>query len=372
MKFTAAAKAFADAMSVAGKIIESRNTIPILSNVVIAARGDTVTLKSTDLDLEISLEFKADVTSPGATSVPGRLLGDILRKMAPGAEVTFESEKDGQVASVGAGRSKFRLQTLPETDYPVMSNGNYSHTIEFAGDVLLEALSKVQFAISTEETRYYLNGVHFNHDSEHPGAITFVATDGHRLAKSFREPSGDVENFPPIIVPRKTVGEIITLAKSAGAEAVKIEVSENKIRVMSGTTVLTSKLIDGSFPDYRRVIPALTNTIATVDSKALSASADRVTTISNERGRAVKLTFEETKLSLAVNNPDHGSAEEDIDIGYSGAKLEIGFNAKYLSDICSVIGAGEVRMSLTDAGSPTVITTDKDPASLYVLMPMRV
>ncbi|MER9768981.1 DNA polymerase III subunit beta [Mesorhizobium sp. M0189] len=371
MKFTADAKTFAVAMASLQKISERRNNIPILSNAVISAEKDSISLRATDLDMEMTMSIAAQVAASGSTTVPAALLSDILRKMAAG-EVTFESDKDGQVASVGAGRSKFRLQTLPETDYPVMSNGNYTHTIEFAGDVLLEALSKVQFAISTEETRYYLNGVHWNHDGEHPGAITFVATDGHRLAKSFRAPDGDVENFPPIIVPRKTVGEIITLAKSAGAEPVKIEVSENKIRITAGTTVLTSKLIDGTFPDYRRVIPALTNQIATVESKVLSASADRVTTISSERGRAVKLTFEETRLSLAVNNPDSGSAEEDIDIGYSGAKLEIGFNAKYLSDICSVIGAGEVRISLTDAGSPTVITTDKDPAALYVLMPMRV
>lgn len=372
MKFAADAKAFATAMAVVQKITERRNTIPILANAVITARQDSIELRATDLDLEITMAIAANVASPGATTVPAGLLSDILRKMAPGAEVTFESEKDGQVASVGAGRSKFRLQTLPDSDYPHMADGNYTHTIEFAGDALHEALSKVQFAISTEETRYYLNGVHWNHDSDHPGAITFVATDGHRLAKSFREPTGDVENFPPIIVPRKTVGEIITLAKSAGAAVIKAEVSENKIRITAGTTVLTSKLIDGTFPDYRRVIPKLTNTIATVASKSLSASADRVTTISNERGQAVKLTFEETKLNLAVNNPDSGSAEEDIDIGYSGERLEIGFNAKYLGDICTVIGAGEVRISLTDAGSPTVIATDKDPASLYVLMPMRV
>ncbi|TJW14351.1 MAG: DNA polymerase III subunit beta [Mesorhizobium sp.] len=372
MKFTADAKAFSVAMMAVQKITERRNTIPILSNAVITAKQDSVELRATDLDLEITMAIAANVASPGSTTVPASLLSDILRKMAAGAEVLFESATDGQVASVGAGRSKFRLQTLPDSDYPEMTNGNYSHTIEFSGDVLLEALSKVQFAISTEETRYYLNGVHWNHDSAHPGAITFVATDGHRLAKSYREPDGSVDGFPPIIVPRKTVGEIITLAKAAGAEPIKVEVSENKIRVTSGTTVLVSKLIDGTFPDYRRVIPALTNQIATVDSKTLSASADRVTTVSSERGSAVKLTFEHTKLRLAVNNPENGSAEEDIDIGYSGDRLEIGFNAKYLCDIMTVIGAGEVRISLTDAGSPTVITADKDAASLFVLMPMRV
>ncbi|TIX28949.1 MAG: DNA polymerase III subunit beta [Mesorhizobium sp.] len=359
-------------MAAVQKITERRSTIPILQNAVITARQDSIELRATDLYLEITMAIAANVASPGATTVPAGLLSDILRKMAPGAEVAFEAGADGQVASVGAGRSKFRLQTLPDSDYPAMSNSNYSHTIEFTGDALHEALSKVQFAISTEETRYYLNGVHWNHDSEHPGAITFVATDGHRLAKSYRAPDGEVDGFPPIIVPRKTVGEIITLAKSAGAEALRIEVSDNKIRVTSGTTVLVSKLIDGTFPEYRRVIPALTNMIATVDTKALSASADRVTTISSERGRAVKLTFDGAKLHMAVNNPDHGSAEEDIDIGYSGARLEIGFNAKYLADIMTVIGVGEARISLTDAGSPTVITTDKDPASLYVLMPMRV
>ncbi|TIW26531.1 MAG: DNA polymerase III subunit beta [Mesorhizobium sp.] len=372
MKFTADAKAFATAMAAVQKITERRNTIPILSNAVISAKQDGIELRATDLDLEITMALGAAVARPGATSVPAQLLSDILRKMAPGSEVMFESEPDGQVASVGASRSKFRLQTLPDSDYPQMTDGNYSHTIQFAGDALLEALSKVQFAISTEETRYYLNGVFWNVDSAQPEAITFVSTDGHRLATSYRQPEGDIDGFPPIIVPRKTISEIITLAKVAGTDPVKVEVSENKIRVTVGTTVLVSKLIDGTYPDYRRVIPAIGNRIAIVASKVLSAAADRVTTVSSERGRAVKLTFTDGHLSLNVNSPDNGSAEEDVDVQYGGEPLEIGFNAKYLSDIMTVIGAGDARISLIDSGSPTVITTDKDPASLYVLMPMRV
>lgn len=372
MKLTIPAKQFSGAMQAVGKIVERRNTIPILSNVLLTASPGHLQLRATDLDIEISISIEANVTEPGSTTVASSLLSDILRKYAADAEVKFSA--NDQSADVSSGRSRFSLQTLPETDFPAMSVTNMHSTLRIAGAALATALGQVAFAISTEETRYYLNGVYFHVDPVATDKLTMAATDGHRLARTrCAVESGLGEWSGGIIVPRKTVAELRNLAKAAGDQIIEMEVSDSKIRVTTpSNTVLTSKLIDGSFPEYQRVIPALSNQVAEVEAKSFSTAIDRVSTISSERSRAIKLTFKAGEIALEVNNPDMGTAKEEMETSYEGAPVEIGFNSRYVVDILSVLGSEKARIFLTDAGSPTIFQREQDDQSLYVLMPMRV
>lgn len=368
MKFTIEAKSLASGISAIGKAVERRNTIPILSNAVVEARDDGITLKATDLDMEITVGIAASVIEPGVTTIPAHLAQDIVKKL--NGEVTFTAAHGEQQATISSGRSRFKLMMLPVEDFPSLSAGDFTHSFTMTGDALSGILRDLQFAISTEETRYYLNGIYIHHMEG--GLLRAVATDGHRMARAeIPAPEGS-EGMPGIIIPRKTVAEAISVADAAKGDDVRVDVSGTKIRFTHGDTVLTSKLIDGTFPDYQRVIPTGNNIIANIDAKTLADASDRVATISSERGRAVKLTFSSGSLSLAVNNPESGSAEDVIDADYDADDLDIGFNAAYLRDILKTLGNGETRIALADSGSPTVFTNEKNPGLLLLIMPMRV
>jgi len=372
MKFQIPAKEFANAIAAAGKVIESRNNIPILSNIAIEARDDSIVLRSTDLDIEYSIAVAASVIEPGATTIPAKLSGDISKKVS--GDVTFALSEGAQQATLSAGRSRFQLMTLPVSDYPTLTAGEFPHSFTLTGDSLHSALSSVEFAISTEETRYYLNGVfmHFHADGTPDGKMRFVATDGHRLARMEITAPSRSEGMSGVIIPRKTVKEAVSIASAAKGGDVRIDVSDTKIRFTSGDTVLTSKIIDGTFPDYQRVIPTDGNIFARVDSKSLIAAADRVSTISTERGRAVKLGFTAGSLSLQASSPDAGSAEDVIDVDFDADDMEIGLNAKYAATALSTIGDGNIRMQLKDAGSPVLLRREDNDNLLIVIMPMRV
>ena len=253
-------------------------------------------------------------------------------------------------------------------DFPAAAAGDLPYSFEVSAKDLFRLVEKTRFAISTEETRYYLNGIYL-HTVD--GKLRAVATDGHRLARvDMPLPSG-ADGMPGIIVPRKTVTELLKLLE-AGEESVKIAVSDTKIRFDLGNVTLTSKLIDGTFPDYGRVIPSENNKSMEVDGKLFASAVDRVSTISTDRSRAVKLDLDEGKVTLAVNNPDSGSAPEELGIDYKGDALEIGFNARYLLDITQQLDGPTAHFELSDSGSPTVVRDGDDPEALYVLMPMRV
>jgi DNA polymerase-3 subunit beta len=354
------------------RVVERRNTIPILSNVLVRANGGEVRLKATDLDLEITETTPAVVEQPGATTVPAHLLHDIVRKLPDGAQVSLETAPDGANLSIRSGRSRFNLQMLPETDFPDITAGPFTHRFEMKAADLRRLIDRTQFAISNEETRYYLNGIYLHTlDSRGGPMLRAVATDGHRLAQAdITAPAGSA-GMPGVIVPRKTVGEIKNLIDDPEAIAT-VELSEAKLRVSIGTVVLTSKLIDGTFPDYARVIPQGNDKELAVERDDFKTAVDRVSTVSSERGRAVKLSISEGKLVLAVNNPDSGSATEEVPADYDDEALEIGFNAKYLLDIADQIGSGTMRFRLADPGSPTLIQDGGDESALFVLMPMRV
>ena len=356
------------------RVVERRNTIPILSNVLLAADAEGLRMKATDLDLEVTERARANTEVEGATTVPAHLLHDIVRKLPDGAEVMLRTGEDGGV-TVAAGRSNFRLQTLPEADFPDLTTEEFTHSFAMPAAELARMIERTAFAISTEETRYYLNGI-YAHVME--GMLRCVATDGHRLARCEVEAPEGTEGMPGIIIPRKTVGEVQKLLGAAqpgeegGTASVRVELSDAKIRFTLGDTVLTSKLIDGTFPDYQRVIPTANDKALTLDRQGFASAVDRVATVSSERGRAVKLAIRDGQLTLTVNNPDSGSAEEELPVGYEDDPLEIGFNARYLLDIASQIGGEEAVFMLNDAGSPTLIRDKGDETALYVLMPMRV
>jgi DNA polymerase-3 subunit beta len=354
------------------RVVERRNTIPILSNVLLTADGASLEMKATDLDLEVTEATPARVERGGATTVPAHLLYDIVRKLAEGAEVMLKTDEDGNAMTVTSGRSSFRLQCLPQSDFPELSAGSFSHIFRLDSTALRNLIDKTQFAISTEETRYYLNGI-FLHVHEAGGKLKLrsVATDGHRLARAEMEAPAGSEGMPGIIIPRKTVSELQKLVDDPDV-AVTTELSDTKVRFTIGSVVLTSKLIDGTFPDYQRVIPTGNDKKLIIDRQSFSSAVDRVSTISSERGRAVKMSIAEGQVTLAVNNPDSGSATEELAADYSSDPIEIGFNARYLLDVAAQLTGSEARFMLADAGSPTLIHDTSDENTLYVLMPMRV
>ncbi|HEY5817019.1 MAG TPA: DNA polymerase III subunit beta [Mesorhizobium sp.] len=354
------------------RVVERRNTIPILSNVLLSAEGASVELKATDLDLEITEATPATVERAGATTVPAHLLYDIVRKLPDGAEVMLKLDESGSSMSVISGRSSFRLQCLPQSDFPQLSAGSLSHIFRLDSVALKGLIDKTQFAISTEETRYYLNGIYLHtHEAGGKLKLRAVATDGHRLARAEMDAPAGSEGMPGIIIPRKTVSELQKLVDDPSI-AVTTELSDTKIRLTIGSVVITSKLIDGTFPDYQRVIPTGNDKKLVIDRQTFASAVDRVSTISSERGRAVKLSIGDGQVVLAVNNPDSGSATEELSADYSSDPIEIGFNARYLLDVAAQLSGSEARFMLADAGSPTLIQDTADDDALYVLMPMRV
>ncbi|MEH6723865.1 MAG: DNA polymerase III subunit beta [Qipengyuania sp.] len=355
-------------------VVERRNTIPILSNVLIEAEGDnSLKVMATDLDLQVVEHMDASVDSAGAITVSAHLLFDIARKLPEGSQVSLEAA-DNRMA-INAGRSRFSLPTLPRDDFPVIVEGDLPTSFELPAKTLAELIDRTRFAISTEETRYYLNGIFFHVSDDNDPVLRAAATDGHRLARfTLPRPAG-AEGMPDVIVPRKAVAELRKLLDESLDGNVQIDLSASKVRFKLGGTggvVLTSKLIDGTFPDYSRVIPTGNDKLLKLDPKSFHEGVDRVATIATEKTRAVKMGLDKDKVTLTVTSPDNGTATEEVPAEYSSDGFEIGFNAGYLKDILNQIDADTVEIHLADAGAPTLIRKDENSPALYVLMPMRV
>lgn len=353
-------------------VVERRNAIPILSNVLLDASGGTLKLNTTDMDISIIDSTEASVSADGATTAPVHTLHDIVRKLPDGSEVELTLEDGGNQISLRAGRSNFTLSCLPKEDFPAIEGDDLPHEFTMSADDLRTVIDRTRFAISTEETRYYLNGIYW-HAKEDNGVklMRAVATDGHRLARLEMPLPDGAAGMPGVIVPRKTVNELHRLI-AEGDTAVRIGLSENKIRFSFGNIVLTSKLIDGTFPDYERVIPTGNDKTMTVTTQLFREAVDRVSTISTEKSRAVKLMLSDSNLTLQATSPEAGSATEEVEVAYGDEGMEIGFNSKYLLDIAQQIEGEEMRFELADGGSPTIVKDTADDTSLYVLMPMRV
>jgi DNA polymerase-3 subunit beta len=370
MRVTIERSAFLKALTHVQSVVERRNTIPILSNVLLQAGDGQLKLTATDLDIEIVESVAADVGKSGATTVPAHMLYDIVRKLPDGAQLELEQAGDGQRVSIFAGKSRFSLQALPHEDFPDLATGEFTNSFSVGAADLRGLIEKTRFAISTEETRYYLNGIYL-HEVAAQNMLRAVATDGHRLAQAqIARPDG-ARGMPGVIVPRKTVLEVVKLFEGFDG-AVDVSLSASKIRFAAGGLVLTSKLIDGTFPDYERVIPRHNDKLLDLDTRTFASAVDRVSTISMEKGRAVKLQIGGNKLTLTVNNPDSGSAEEEIPCSYSADPIDIGFNSRYLLDVAGQMKSDGMQFQLADAGSPTIVRDPADDQALYVLMPMRV
>ena len=352
-------------------VVERRNTIPILSNVLIEADASgAIRLMATDLDLQINEQVAAAVDQAGSTTVSAHTLFDIARKLPEGAQVQLTAA-EGRMTIV-AGRARFSLGTLPRDDFPVIAEGDLPTAFELPAETLKQIIDKTRFAISTEETRYYLNGI-FLHVAEDGGeaVLKAAATDGHRLARvTVKRPDG-AEAMPDVIVPRKCVAELRKLLDEVDG-SVGVSLSATKIRFDLGQAILTSKLIDGTFPDYSRVIPTANDKILKLDPRSFMQGVDRVSTIATEKTRAVKMALDRDRITLSVTSPENGTAAEEVPGDYSAAGFEIGFNSRYLMDILGQIDGDLVEVHLADAAAPTLIRENDKAPALYVLMPMRV
>jgi DNA polymerase-3 subunit beta len=353
-------------------VVEKRNTIPILSNVLIRAENGSLSLATTDMDLEINESVAAQVAGDGATTAPAHTFHDIVRKLPDGSQIEIEVDDSGNLMEIRSGRSRFRLSCLPATDFPdIGRSGDLPHEFSIRADELRALIDRTKFAMSTEGTRYYLNGIYV-HADEKDGiqVLRAVATDGHRLARFEMPLPENASDIPGIIIPRKAVSELRKLVEDA-ADMIRIRLSANKICFEFDHTMLTSKLIDGTFPDYQRVIPTINDKVVELDPGVFTNAVDRVSTISDGKSRAVKLSLSGKTMTLSASSPEAGSATEELEVN-SEAEVEIGFNARYLLDITSQIEGEGCRLIMADAASPTIIQDTADNSALYVLMPLRV
>ena len=372
MKFSIERATLLKAVAQAQSVVERRNTIPILANVLIEAEGAAVSFRATDLDIEVVDKAVAQVDRAGATTVSAVMLHEIVRKLPDGSLVTLTDEAASGRLVINAGRSTFNLATLPREDFPVMASSEYASNFTAPAPVLRRLFDKAKFAISTEETRYYLNGVYMHTATGEDGPVLrCVATDGHRLARIDAPLPDGAGGMPGVIVPRKTVGELRKLLDDDEAQ-IAVSVSETKVRFATPTITLTSKVIDGTFPDYSRVIPTQNTRRLEVDASDFAKAVDRVATVSSERSRAVKLSLDEDRLVLSVNAPDSGAAEEELVVAYGDERLEIGFNAKYLLEIASQVDRENAVFLFNSSGDPTLMREGNDMSAVYVVMPMRV
>jgi DNA polymerase-3 subunit beta len=372
MKLTIERASLLKALSHVQSVVERRNTIPILSNILLSAEGEALSLSATDLDMEIHDEAEASVGGGGQITAPAQTLYEIVRKLPDGAEVQLSFAGDDPRLSIQAGRSRFNLPVLPAGDFPIMSSDGLSSSVTVEKEALIRLIDKTRFAISTEETRYYLNGLYLHTvQVEGETRLRAVATDGHRLALAEMPAPDGMAAFPGVIVPRKTVGEARRLLDDVSGP-VEFQISAAKIRFEFARAALTSKVIDGSFPDYVRVIPRGNDKVVIVDNDLLARAVDRVATISAEKSRSVKLSIEPGRMTLTVRNMEAGQGVEELEIDYDGPAFDIGFNARYLLDVCAQIEGDTAELRFADPSSPTLVLDPADAGVQYVLMPLRV
>ncbi|MCE0744396.1 DNA polymerase III subunit beta [Acetobacter sicerae] len=374
MKFTADRATLLKALAHIQSVAEKRNTIPILANVLIDANNGHLSLTATDMEIAVVEEVPAEIHTPGAVTAPAAVLYEIVRKLPDGVEVELSHPGGEAQLDLRAGRYTTRMNALPVDDFPSMVAGDLPHQFKLNSGVLKSLIDRSRFAISTEETRYYLNGIYMHvTEGETGGLLRAVATDGHRLARVETEVPAGASGMPGVIIPRKTIGEIRKLLDEAPDE-VDVSVSDTRIQFGVGSITLTSKLIDGTFPEYQRVIPSGNNRTLRVGKKDFSDAVGRVAAISQERSRPVKLVLSRDLLILSATSADQGTAKEELDdtrVTYDGDDMEIGFQARYLNDITDQVSK-DVEFVFADSSAPTIVRDVDSPSALYVLMPMRV
>ncbi len=345
--------------------VERRQTLPILGNVLFKSSGSDLTLTATDLEIEMVAKIASDSTGDFQTTIPARKLHDICKALPDSASINFNID-DGKV-SLTSARSRFTLASLPARDFPSLDEIEEQQSFSIPQNILKALFDKTSFAMAQQDVRYYLNGILMEISSP---KIKLVATDGHRLALSEADLDTGVDTDRQIIVPRKAVLELSRLLES-GDSPVKCVLSQNHLRIETDSLVFTTKLIDGKFPDYQRVIPVDGNKTMEVDRETLKRSMSRIAILSNEKYRGIRLTLTAGNLSIQANNPDQEEAEEELQVDYDESDVEIGFNVTYLIDVLNVLSSEKVQIKLKDSNSSAIISDSQDDSSLYVVMPMR-
>ena len=360
------------AVAQAQSVVERRNTIPILANVLIEADGNSVQFRATDLDIEVVDRAPAMVERAGSTTVSAVTLHEIVRKLPDGALVTLADDGTAGRLAVSAGRSNFNLATLPKEDFPVMANSEYAANFSAPAPVLRRLFDKSKFAISTEETRYYLNGVYFHvSDSDGARVLRAVATDGHRLARIDADLPEGAAGMPGVIVPRKTVLELQRLLSDKEG-AIDMQFAGNQAKFSFDGMEFVTKLVEGKFPDYNRVIPRNHTNELILGRQTLLSSLQRTAIMTSDKFKGVRLNIEPGSLRVAASNAEQEEATDEIEIDYAGDAIEIGFNVTYLMDVLTNMSQDMVRFSLSDGNSSALITLPDSEDFKYVVMPMRI
>lgn len=350
-------------------VVEKRNTIAVLSNILLEAEGGNIKLTATDMDISITDNLPADISQEGAITVSAHLLYDIVRKLPDGAQVELRAE--GSKIQINAGKSKFSLPTLAASEFPKIDSGELSHHFTLVPEELVALIEKTRFAISQEETRYYLNGIYFHiSDDGNEPVISAVATDGHKLAKIDVTAPAEAKTMPGVIIPRKTVQELKKLLENA-EEEVQISLSDKKIKFSCGPTTLISKLIDGTYPDYQKVIPANNQQVLKVNTSELTRTIDRVAVVSSEKTHAIRFALSDNKITVSATNEESSEAIEELACEYQGQAISAGYNARYMLDMLGSIEGKELTFSYASGDDPIIIRDSEGPSAVYVIMPLH-
>ncbi len=352
-------------------IVNKKNTLPILSNILIEAKDSTLILTSTDMDISIRETIICNIVEEGSTTLNAQIMFDIIKKLPESSEVEFISN-DGKILTIRSNVSKFSLSCLPKDDYPIIETTSEGEHLTVNGQDILKLINKTKFAISNEETRYFLNGLYFNILLKNEiSMITFVGTDGHRLATSTLTKKNLLNELNGVIIPKKTINELSKLL-SENNNDIDINISSNKIIFYIDNLILISKLIDGNFPDYTKVIPKNNNNFLIINRSNLLAAVDRVSTISNEKSPSIKFKLLKNLVNLSTINNENSTATEDIISKYEGDEIEIGFNSRYIMDILDNLEGEEIKISFNNNATPIIAEEQNSSEVVYVLMPMRV
>ncbi len=366
MKFSISREALLKPLQLVAGVVERRQTLPVLSNILLVAEGNQLSLTGTDLEVEMvgRIELEQDA-EPGSITVPAKKLMDICKSLPD--QVDVELTLTGQKVTIKGGRSRFTLSTLPASEFPNIEDGPRNLEIPIAQGKLRRLIERTSFAMAQQDVRYYLNGMLLELDGNN---LRSVATDGHRLATSICDVEQDLSVKQQIIVPRKGILELVRLLQDSDTEA-QLVIGSNHIRVNTGDFIFTSKLVDGKFPDYQRVIPRGGDKQVIADRQELRQVLSRISILSNEKYRGVRLSLTDGYLQVTANNPEQEEAEETLAVDYQGAPLEIGFNVNYMLDVLSILAVDMVKISMSDPNSSSLVEAVDNSDSLYVIMPMR-
>jgi DNA polymerase-3 subunit beta len=365
MKFTIDREALLKPLQQVIGVVERRQTLPVLGNLLIVANADGLQLTATDLEVEIQANVDLEVKQTGEITLPARKLIDICRALPEGA--TIELSIREQKAQIRSGRSRFTLSTLPAADFPVVEQMQGDCRFSISQTRLKELIERTQFSMAQQDVRYYLNGLMLEIGK---GSVRAVATDGHRLALCDMEIDLDSVDSRQVIVPRKGIQELQRLLEDTEASA-EVEIGSNHVQVRAGDVCLTSKLVDGRFPDYERVLPKGGDKQVTANREVFRQALSRTSILSNEKYRGIRVRFDTDHVNIQAHNPDQEEADEEFEVDYQGEGLEIGFNVTYLLDVLSAIRSDEVELTLSDANSSCLIRQPGTEQYRYVVMPMR-